>query len=229
MFQALAGGFLGIVLGMRHALEPDHLAAVSTLVSEERSPRAGAKLGALWGIGHTAALLAVGLALALLRAQMPERLAEVFEFGVALMLVGLGSRAILRAVRDPSTGPERHHAHGKSAHAHGGPADHVHLLRWTLARRPLLVGIVHGLAGSGALTALALAEMPSASLRVLYMTMFGAGSVLGMAALSGLAGWPLARIGASPRAGRILTFATGAVSAGLGIVWGLPFLTRWSL
>ncbi len=229
MFQALAGGFLGIVLGMRHALEPDHLAAVSTLVSEERSPRAGAQLGALWGVGHTAALLAVGLALALLRARMPEPLAEVFEFGVALMLVGLGLRAILRAVRNPAAGPGHFHAHGASAHVHGGPADHVHLLRWTFARRPLLVGIVHGLAGSGALTALALAEMPSASLRVLYMTMFGAGSVLGMAALSGLAGWPLARIGRSPRAGRILSFATGAVSAGLGIAWGLPFLARWTL
>lgn len=229
MLQALAGGLLGVALGMRHALEPDHLAAVSTLVSEERSPRAGAKLGALWGLGHTAALLAVGLILALLRARMPERAAEIFEFGVALMLVGLGSRAILRAVRDPSSGPERRHAHGPSAHAHGGPADHVHLWSWTFARRPLLVGIVHGLAGSGALTALALAEMPSAGLRALYMTMFGAGSVLGMALLSGLAGWPLARIGRSPRAGRILSFATGAVSAGLGIAWGLPFLARWVL
>jgi hypothetical protein len=206
MLQALFGGFLGVALGMRHALEPDHLAAVSTLVAEERSPRAGARLGAWWGLGHTAALLAVGLTLALLSAEMPARLAEVFEFGVAILLLGLGVRAIDRAVRQ---------------------ASHVHFLRGTLAKRPLLVGVVHGLAGSGALTALALAQLPTASLRLLTIALFGCGSVLGMAVLSGLAGWPLARIGAHPRAQRALSLATGSLSAGLGIFWGYPFVAGW--
>src|SRR6185369_12148147 len=107
------------------------------------------------------------------------RLAEVFEFGVAILLFGLGVRAIDRAVRQ---------------------ASHVHFLRGTPAKRPLLVGVVHGLAGSGALTALALAQLPTASLRLVTIALFGCGSVLGMAVLSGLAGWPLARLGARPRA-----------------------------
>jgi hypothetical protein len=206
MLQALFGGFLGVALGMRHALEPDHLAAVSTLVAEERSARAGARLGAWWGLGHTAALLAVGLTLALLRAEMPARRAEGFECGVASLLFGLGVRAIDRAVRQ---------------------ASHVHFLRGTPAKRPLLVGVVHGLAGSGALTALALAQLPTASLRLVTIALFGCGSVLGMAVLSGLAGWPLARIGALPRAQRALSLATGSLSAGLGLFWGYPFVAEW--
>jgi hypothetical protein len=203
MLQALFGGILGVALGMRHALEPDHLAAVSTLVAEERSPGAGARLGALWGLGHTAALLAVGLTLALLRVEMPARLGEVFEFGVCILLLGLGLRAIDRALRQS------------------------YFLRWTFAKRPLLVGVVHGLAGSGALTVLVVAELPTAALRLVYIALFGFGSVLGMAVLSGLAGWPLARIGAHPRAQRALSLATGSLSAGLGVFWGYPFVAQW--
>jgi len=229
VIQALLGGFLGLALGMRHALEPDHLAAISTLVSGERTPRAGARLGALWGLGHTIALLAVGLALALLRARMPGGLEDFFEFGVALMLLGLGLRAIRDALRPSAGGPVRWHAHGSSRHAHSGETDHVHLGSRTLARRPLLVGVVHGLAGSGALTAWVLAELPTASLRVLYMALFGLGSVLGMAALSALAGWQLGRFVTGERAQRILSLATGSASAAFGVFWGYPFVARWLL
>jgi len=108
-------------------------------------------------------------------------------------------------------------------------ASHVHFLRGTPAKRPLLVGVVHGLAGSGALTALALAQLPTASLRLVTIALFGCGSVLGMAVLSGLAGWPLARIGARPRAQRALSLATGSLSAGLGLFWGYPFVAGWLL
>ena len=227
MFQALLGGFLGVALGMRHAIEPDHLAAVSTLVAEERSPVAGARLGALWGLGHTTALLAVGLTLALLRVELPAPLADVFEFGVAIMLFALGVRAIHRALLQSASGPATRHAHGASTHVHVGPHEHVHVFRWTLAKRPLLIGIVHGLAGSGALTALVLAQLPTAAARIVYIALFGLGSVLGMAVLSGLAGWPLARMSAHPRAARVLSVATGCLSAGLGIFWGSPFVAQW--
>jgi len=225
-FEIATGSTLGALLGMRHALEPDHLAAVSTLVSDERGPLRGAFLGLCWGVGHTLALVVVGVALILLRAEMPPRIADLFEFFVALMLIGLGLRAILRAAREGPAGPAALHQHGPVVHTHPGVAPHVHVGHLTLARRPLLVGIVHGLAGSGALTALVLATLPSAAARITYMTLFGVGSTLGMAALSGLLGWPLARIGGQTRTLRTISLVVGCASTALGVFWGLPLVGR---
>jgi hypothetical protein len=102
----------------------------------------------------------------------------------------------------------------------------VHIGAWTLARRPLLVGTIHGLAGSGALTALVLATLPSTAARLTYMALFGLGSTVGMAALSGMLGWPLARLGAHQSVGRGVTFAVGCTSTTLGIAWGYPIIVR---
>ena len=107
-----------------------------------------------------------------------------------------------------------------------GPPAHVHLARRTFALRPLVVGVVHGLAGSGALTVLVLARLPSAPLRFAYMALFSVGSILGMCALSGLAGWPLARIARHPRAARLLLGTAGAASAALGLLAGWPVAGR---
>jgi ABC-type nickel/cobalt efflux system permease component RcnA len=216
--QILGGWILGLVLGMRHALEPDHLAAISTLVTETRSPRRGALVGAFWGAGHTLALLAAGAVLAGLQSRMPDRIAESFELLVALMLILLGARALVRAAR--AGGPAAAHTHGHLAHVHAGPEDHVHVGRWTLARRPLLVGLVHGLAGSGALTALVLASLSGLAARLVYIALFGFGSVFGMALLSGLAGWPLSRMGRDPRAARVVAAVAGALSMGCGAFFG---------
>src|SRR4051812_402983 len=100
MLATLSGCLIGLLLGMRHALEPDHLAAVSTLVTEERDARAGAILGAFWGLGHTVSLVVVGGTLALLRTGMPARAADAFELVVAAMLLVLGTRALVRAARE---------------------------------------------------------------------------------------------------------------------------------
>ena len=225
-FEILTGSALGSLLGMRHALEPDHLTAMSTLVTGERSSVRAAMLGASWGIGHTLALVIVGASLVVLRAEMPARIADVFELFVAIMLVGLGIRAIALAVRQGAIGPTHTHHHGHVVHRHAGATPHVHLGRWTLARRPLLVGAVHGLAGSGALTALVLATLTSTAARITYMTLFGFGSTLGMAILSGLLGWPLAKIGANRTMIRALSVAVGCLSIGLGIFWGYPLTSR---
>ena len=213
---------LGSLLGMRHALEPDHLAAVSTLVTGERNGYKAALLGACWGLGHTVALVAVGTVLVVLRAEMPLRIADAFEFCVALMLIGLGLRAIYLAAREGSAGPAHVHHHGGTVHVHQGVRAHIHIGAWTLARRPLLVGAVHGLAGSGALTALVLTTLPSTAARLTYMVVFGLGSTLGMAALSGLLGWPLARAGQNRSLARALSLAVGCASTVLGVVWGYP-------
>jgi hypothetical protein len=217
---------LGSLLGMRHALEPDHLAAVSTLVTGERSGVKAAWLGACWGVGHTLTLVLAGAVLVLLRAEMPPAASDVFEFAVALMLVGLGLRAIYRAARQGLDGPAYVHHHGGLVHVHPGMTAHIHIGRWTLARRPLLIGAVHGLAGSGALTALVLATLPSTAARLVYIALFGAGSTVGMAALSGMLGWPLGRLAKHPAVARVISLTVGCISTALGVWWGYPLVDR---
>src|SRR6267143_567621 len=134
---------LGSLVGMRHALEPDHLAAVSTLLTDprdtdRRSRRINAAfLGACWGLGHTMSLIAIGAVLVVLRAEMPASATDAFELGVALMLVALGLRAIYLAARQGPTGPVHVHHHGRVVHVHPGAPAHIHIGTWTLARRPL--------------------------------------------------------------------------------------------
>jgi nickel/cobalt exporter len=211
--DALLGIALGLGLGARHALEPDHLAAVSVLTAEAPGPGRGLWLGALWGLGHSAALFACGLAVALAASLIPPTLADAFELLVAAMLVVLGARAVHRATR---TGLPR--SEGSTPHSHGA--------RRRRALRPLVVGGVHGLAGSGALTALVMARLPTMATRLLFIACFGAGSVVGMAAITGLAGWPLARLGRHPRAARLVFATVGAGSAALGLVWAWLPLRR---
>lgn len=230
MSELLVSCSLGMLLGMRHALEPDHLAAVSTLLTSVKAQPArrgaGAVLGAVWGLGHTLALLAVGGGLALAHAQMPARLADGFELLVAVLLLWLGLRALVVSLREGGRGPYTAHEHDGTRHAHHGPAHHVHLGRLTLASRPLLVGLLHGLAGSGAMTALVLANLPSATARLLYITLFGLGSVLGMALLSGLLGFWMSRLLRRPLVLRAVSAVTGAGSAAYGVYWGLPLVQR---
>ncbi len=228
-FEILSGSALGSLLGMRHALEPDHLTAVSTLVTA--TPGHGgryraAMLGAFWGLGHTLSLVVVGAVLVVLRAEMPARMSDLFELFVAIMLVGLGIRAIVLAVRQGPVGPTHAHHHGHLVHTHAGATPHVHVGRWTLARRPLLVGAVHGLAGSGALTALVLATLTSTTARITYMALFGFGSTLGMAVLSGLLGWPVARLGSNRNLARAVSAVVGCTSIALGLFWGYPLTSR---
>jgi len=226
VLELVTSSGLGSLLGMRHALEPDHLAAVSTLVTGERSGAKAALLGVCWGVGHTVSLVAAGGVLVLLRAEMPAAVADLFELAVAVMLIGLGMRAVYLAARQGAAGPVHAHHHGSRMHVHPGAPAHIHIGAWTLARRPLLVGAVHGLAGSGALTALVVATLPSAAARLTYMAVFGVGSTLGMAALSGLLGWPIARIGRHRRLSRGVSMAVGCTSIVLGVAWGYPLVAR---
>jgi len=225
LIELLSGSGLGSLLGMRHALEPDHLAAVTTLVSRERSSLRAALLGAWWGIGHTLALLVVGAALVVVRAELPPRVSDAFELAVAAMLVVLGLRSIRLAAQQGPGGPRHLHRHGRIVHSHAAIPAHVHFGSWTFARRPLLIGAVHGLAGSGALTALVLATLPTTAARLMYVLLFGIGSTLSMAALSGVLGWPLARLGAHHRVARGISLAVGVVSVGIGIWWGAKLVS----
>jgi len=214
----------GLVSGMRHAFEPDHVAAMSTLVAEGHGSRRAAWLGAWWGLGHTTALLAVGLVLGLLRAELSTGVEEALEFGVGLMLLGLGALAVRRGIAEVRGGPDAWHAHGGHTHHHPARGSHVHLGHWTLSPRSFIVGIVHVLAGSGAQVALAMTELSSMPARLLYVALFGLGSVAAMATLSGLAGWQLARLASRRGAHAWLQVTAGALSLIVGGLWVAPML-----
>jgi high-affinity nickel-transport protein len=170
---------LGFGLGLRHATEADHLAAISTIVTERRSLLSSSLVGAMWGLGHTLALLAATAAVLLLRYQVTDRMAHALELCVGIMLVVLGVNA-LRALR----------RHGAS-HTHGHATATSHSRSHArLVARPLLVGMVHGLAGSGPLLLLALAVVSSPLAAFSYIAVFGVGSVLGMMVMSLLVSLP---------------------------------------
>lgn len=218
MSSTAFGIVLGILVGLRHAFEPDHLTAISTLVSESHSPRQGVLLGALWGLGHTISLVVVGVVLTVIGATLPARIGIAFELCVAAMLLLLGARAVVIAMRAP-----------ESAHSHPHSLFHVHSSITSSRRdrrrwRPLAVGLVHGLAGSGALTALVFTQLPGTAARILYMTLFGAGSIVGMAIASGLAGAALQLAARSESVRRRIGLATGLLSIVVGLLWGIPLV-----
>lgn len=225
MFVTLTACALGFANGMRHALEPDHLAAVSTLVAGQRSARATVRYAVAWGAGHAAMLLAVGGALALLRTEMSARASDALELFVSVVLVGLGVRGIARAAR-PQGGAAFVHQHGDLEHEHGGPRDHLHVHGFTLDRLPFVVGLVHGLAGSGALAALVAAHIDSALFGLSFIALYGLGAAAGMAVLAGVLGWPLARLARSRRATTWLVGASGVASLVVGVLWAVPIVAR---
>lgn len=212
----------GLVTGMRHAFEPDHVAAMSTLVADGHGSRRTASLGVWWGLGHTTALLVVGLALGALRAEVSPPIERALEFGVALMLMVLGLRAVRQGLAAMRRGTDTWHAHGQGTHHHPAIGRHFHVGRWALAPRAFVVGLVHGLAGSGALAALAMSEVTSLSARLLFVVLFGLGSIAAMTALSGLAGWQLSRLAARPGLPAWLQLAAGGFSLGVGVLWAIP-------
>jgi ABC-type nickel/cobalt efflux system permease component RcnA len=189
---ALAGGF---VLGLQHALDPDHLVAVSTIVSDHKSLRRSSLIGTFWGLGHSASLLGVGLAIILLRVTIPETILPWMEAPVAVMLIALGISATRRALRERGVQIHTHvHEHGHRPHEHvhvhlGEEHNHTHRM-FKLGRRPFAVGLVHGFAGSAALTLLVLTKIPSIALGLVYMAVFGIGSIGGMLIMSAVISLP---------------------------------------
>ncbi len=215
---------LGLTLGVKHALDADHLAAVSTIVSERKSLLSSCAVGGLWGIGHSVALLAAGVAVIFLHVELGPRTALALELGVAIMLVGLGVNA-LRKLLQGGTLHLHTHRHGGRLHVHphfhfGAPetASHTHH-ETAVGARPLLVGMVHGLAGSAALMLLVLATIPSPVAGFAYLLVFGIGSTGGMLCMSALMGLPLQLTAAYfGRADLAVRALAGLFSLGLGML-----------
>jgi ABC-type nickel/cobalt efflux system permease component RcnA len=216
---------LGLLLGIQHALDPDHLIAVSTIVSEHRNFKWASLIGAFWGLGHTTTLFIVGVLVIGLRVSIPPRLGESLELLVALMLVVLGLNVLRKAF-----GVQRVHMHTHSHnpeththfHAHENPQqDHAHAHAFKTMRRPFIVGMVHGLAGSAALMLLVLSTIESPAGGLLYIVIFGLGSVGGMLLLSGIISLPFVltaqRFGSINRWIRV---AAGIASVCFGIFLG---------
>jgi high-affinity nickel-transport protein len=186
---------LGALLGVRHATDADHVVAVTTIVAREPGLRRAATVGALWGLGHSTTILVVGGTLIGLRVAMPPRVAVALELVVAAMLVLLGVRA-LRAARPAAAAPT--------------PPG---------ALRPLVIGTVHGLAGSAAVTLLVLASIRDPRWAVAYLAVFGLGTVVGMVGVTLLLAVPAAVAGARLRPmQRGLQLAAGTASLVLGVV-----------
>jgi ABC-type nickel/cobalt efflux system permease component RcnA len=191
---------LGLVFGLKHATEVDHVVAVSSLVSDERSLLRSVLVGGWWGLGHTAALVMVGGVVLVLRVAISERVSNWLELCVALMITGLGAAALWRALRRRRDVHIHQHRHDSLTHIHihfhehgtahtGKAASHSHAIS-RIGFKPLLVGAMHGLAGSAALTLLVLTQIKSAALGLLYLAVFGLGSILGMLLMSGLIALP---------------------------------------
>ena len=213
---------LGFLLGLRHAMEADHVAAVSTFVSQERTLLRSCLRGTFWGIGHTAALLAAGVAIIAFKIQISPGFERAVETAVALVLIALGGHVLLRAIGELSLHSHEHVHDGvrhRHVHVHVGATaahDHVHL--FTGARRPLLMGLLHGLGGGGALVLVVLATLPTPGAALLYILVFGVGSTAGMLVLSGLMGLPFALLArGSARALTLLQLAVGTVSILVGV------------
>lgn len=188
--ELLVGCGVGLAVGVRHALELDHVAAVSTLVASEKPNEHSTWMGCWWGVGHSAALALVGLALIGAGRRLPAVAAGLAELLVAGLLVCFGVRAVWWRSRGRRRVIQKH-----LLTLDGDDAIDVHapVGMWTARGRPLLVGFVHGLAGSGALSAMVVLTMPSAWSRVAYLAALSIGSTAGMMTLSWLLAWQLGR------------------------------------
>jgi high-affinity nickel-transport protein len=267
MTSLLAVTMLGFFLGMRHATDPDHVIAVTTIVSRHGSPSRAAVIGILWGLGHTLTMLVVGACIVLLGWVIPPRVGLSLELSVGVMLIVLGILNLRGVRREVTTAAALQqsgdgqvhthtHAHGDYIHTHPRqhrPEVHPHRPEDTpLARldhllggmapydalRPLIVGIIHGLAGSAAVALLVLAAIGNSVWSVVYLLVFGLGTIIGMMLITVGLSWPLAgaarRFAHLPRrmrlASGVISLVAGlAIAYQIGVVDGLfDAVPRWT-
>lgn len=209
---------LGFFLGMQHATDADHVVAVSTIVGRERTLRAAAPIGVLWGLGHTLTILLVGGSIILFGFVISPRLGLGMEFSVALMLVLLGALTVRNVLRNTAS-IARAHGHGPlHDHSHEIDPESLHPTRPRLLR-PLLVGVVHGLAGSAAVALLVLNTIRDPIWSLGYLLIFGIGTIAGMLLITIALAMPLVLTAQRfQRVHRALALASGVLSVVLGLL-----------
>ena len=215
---------LGFVLGLRHALDADHIVAVSTVLAERPTFRASGVVGLFWGLGHTLMLLLVGGCVLALHVSIPESLAAVFELLVGIMLIGLGLGLARRLYREgwhlhPHEHGGRQHVH---LHRHTVDQDHIHAHWFLEARRPLLIGMAHGLAGSAALLLIVVSAAGTFGQGIGYILVFGVGSIIGMIAVGAVISLPFV-LSLSIGRGALVAVqglaSLGSIGLGLLVIW----------
>lgn len=221
--------FLGLLIGMVHALEADHLAAVSTLSRGGKN-----KLllrGAVWGLGHTATLLIMSIGVIVFSLVLSEQRAAALEFAVGVMLVFLGVQVVHRFRKDRLHYHVHQHAgQGRHMHVHSHASDvadhskstHAHEHAEQFPLKAFVIGLVHGMAGSSGLIVLAVSTTGDPWLAVGYVGLVGLGSALGMAVLSVVVGWPVLqapKIAKGLHAAVQMSIAAVVVAIGLSIMW----------
>jgi hypothetical protein len=236
---------LGFFLGMRHATDPDHVIAVTTIVTGQRNLRRSALIGAFWGIGHTLTIFLVGAAIILFDLVIPARLGLSMELSVAVMLVVLGAmnlKSFFSSLAPAENGAvaslvhSHHHEHGGRAHAHlhsHPPDEHRDfgketslarcdraLGRWAVYRplRPLMIGVVHGLAGSAAVALLVLTTIHDPYWATAYLLVFGVGTIAGMMLITMSIAATARFAGPSSRFSSRLAMAAGLLSLAFGLL-----------
>jgi ABC-type nickel/cobalt efflux system permease component RcnA len=245
--NVLSATLVGFLLGMRHATDPDHVVAVATIVSQQRSIGSAMLIGSLWGLGHTITILLCGGAIILFNVVIPPWLGLSMEFAVALMLIALGLITLTgrlqrlsdtlgrlpAGVRAAHSHPQRHgehvhvhpHSHADDAHQHAAHDHLIGALATEMGRlgsfhvlRPVVVGIVHGLAGSAAVALLVLASIPNPAWQVAYLVVFGIGTVAGMSLITAANALPFAMTAVRFTAlNRYLNVASGVLSLAFGL------------
>ncbi len=212
--------FLGFLIGMRHALDADHLAAVAAISSQQNSIKSTIRHGAVWGLGHTTTLFLFGSIVIWMDSIVPQQLASYLEMAVGFMLIFLGLEVIRRIIRERV---HYHiHRHPKQtahfhAHSHRGENNHLqsmhqHEHEHKFPLKTLFIGFMHGMAGSAALILITMDTIDSLWMGMLYMLLFGIGSMVGMAIISAVIAIPLR---ASAKG---MTWMHNSLQAGIGIL-----------
>jgi len=222
-FMSMLG--LGFLLGVRHALDADHVVAVSTMLAQRPNFWRSGFIGLCWGCGHTAVLLMVGLAVLALKITIPETVAQAFELVVGLMLVALGLALAVTLYREQWHLHAHEHAGARHVHLHSHRLsdDHAHRHGWRDSLPPLMVGMVHGLAGSAALMLVVLSAVHTFWEGIAYILLFGAGSIFGMVVLGIVISLPLFF---SVSLGRYVQVAVRGLASVGSIGFGLAILFR---
>jgi sulfite exporter TauE/SafE len=208
---------LGFILGLRHALDADHIAAVSTIVSETRKVKSSSLVGIMWGMGHTTSLLIAGLIILLFKVTIPPPLSTFLELCVGILLVALGVSVFVRLLR-----ARIHihiHFHNKKPHihfhSHSETVSHHHS---HYTKKSFFIGMLHGLAGSAALMLLVLASATSILQGVLYIAVFGIGSIISMLLISTAIGLPFSLGLKLEKTRSIASFTAASISVILGFM-----------
>jgi ABC-type nickel/cobalt efflux system permease component RcnA len=227
---------LGLVTGLRHSIEADHVAAVLSVVASnhKKNIKRASMLGAIWGLGHTMSLFVAGLVVLLLAVNISETLSNRLEFGVGIMLLFLGVTTLtgwsigkfFKGLRHQKKSSHKHiHYHqGNVVHSH----EHIHNREHGHGHKSLIIGMVHGMAGSGALLLIVLSTINSIPLGLAYIAIFGAGSIGGMAGISTLMGIPFVKLSNSAKISIALRYAAAitTLAIGAGLIYDLVWIDQ---